>query len=46
MTRQPPKEECLNCGKRKPEPDMFYVSQLDEYYCDQKCFDKHCEKEK
>ncbi|KKM99508.1 hypothetical protein LCGC14_1147220 [marine sediment metagenome] len=33
MTRKTPKEECINCGKLKPEPDMLYISPLDEYYC-------------
>ena len=45
MTRPPPKEICLNCGKRKPEPEMLYIVSEDGYVCNSECWDEYREKE-
>ncbi len=39
--RKPKKEKCVHCGRKKLEANMLYVVALDEYHCDQNCFDLH-----
>ena len=39
--RKPKEEKCVHCKAVKLEADMLYVVPLDEYHCDQDCFDEH-----
>ena len=40
------KATCHTCHKRKDDRKMIYVVGEDEYYCNQKCIDKHNQRKK
>ncbi len=46
MTRKAPTEECLNCGKLQPEPDMLYIVAEDGYVCGPEYWDKFRDKDR